>query len=127
MSDEMIILLKLSDNDTYIVGKLVEEKDDEIILEYPISIKMVVNSSGGYHVHTNKFMPFSLNNLVAVMKPMIVALSKPNHKVIGFYKHFLETYSKQYDNETENDLLGIKATVPNESTSSTDINKRRVH
>jgi hypothetical protein len=54
-------------------------------------------------------MPFSKNNLVAIMKPKIVAMSKPNEKIIGYYTEFVEKYGKIYDELLEDDILGIKA------------------
>jgi hypothetical protein len=63
---------------------------------------------GTTSVSTTKMMPFSKNNLVAIMKPKIVAMSKPNEKIIGYYNSFIEKYSKIYDELLEDDILGVK-------------------
>ena len=105
---EMFILMKLSDSDNFIVGKLKNETDGEIIIEYPISIRLSPNAMGTTSVSTTKMMPFSKNNLVAIMKPKIVAMSKPNEKIIGYYNSFIEKYSKIYDELLEDDILGVK-------------------
>lgn len=106
---EMFILMKLSDSDNFIVGKLVNETDGEIIIEYPISIRLTPNAMGTTSVSTTKMMPFSMNNKVAIMKPKIMAMSKPNEKIIGYYTNFVEKYGKLYDELLEDDILGIKA------------------
>ena len=106
---EMFILMKLSDSDNFIVGKLVNETDGEIIIGYPISIRLAPNALGTTSVSTTKMMPFSKNNLVAIMKPKIVAMSKPNEKIIGYYTEFVEKYGKIYDELLEDDILGLKA------------------
>ena len=106
---EMFILMKLSDSDNFIVGKLKNETDGEIIIEYPISIRLSPNAMGTTSVSTTKMMPFSKNNLVAIMKPKIVAMSKPNEKIIGYYNSFIEKYSKIYDELLEDDILGVKS------------------
>jgi hypothetical protein len=105
---EMFVLMKLSDSDNFIVGKLKNETEGEIIIEYPISIRLQPNAMGTTSVSTTKMMPFSKNNLVAIMKPKIVAMSKPNEKIIGYYTSFIEKYSKIYDELLEDDILGVK-------------------
>ena len=100
--------MKLSDSDNFIVGKLKNETESEIIIEYPISIRLAPNAMGTTSVSTTKMMPFSKNNLVAIMKPKIVAMSKPNEKIIGYYTSFIERYSKIYDELLEDDILGVK-------------------
>ena len=105
---EMFVLMKLSDSDNFIIGKLKNETEGEIIIEYPISIRLQPNAMGTTSVSTTKMMPFSKNNLVAIMKPKIVAMSKPNEKIIGYYNSFIEKYSKIYDELLEDDILGVK-------------------
>ena len=105
---EMFILMKLSDTDYFNVGTLSNETDGEIIIEYPNCIRLSPNAMGTTSVSTTKMMPFSKNNLVAIMKPKIVAMSKPNEKIIGYYNSFIEKYSKIYDELLEDDILGVK-------------------
>lgn len=102
------ILLKLSDQDNFVIGKLTNETEGEIILDYPISIRLSPNAMGTTSVSTTKMMPFSMNNLVAIMKNKIIAMSKPNEKVIGYYENFVEKYAKLYQDTLENDILGLK-------------------
>ncbi len=106
---DMFILMKLSDSDNFIIGKLVNETDSEVIIEYPISIRLSPNAMGTTSVSTTKMMPFSMNNKVAIMKTKIIAMSKPNEKIIGYYTNFVEKYGKLYDELLEDDILGIKA------------------
>lgn len=103
------ILLKLSDQDNFVVGKLVSETENEVILDYPITIRLTPNTLGTTSVSTAKLMPFSANNLVAIVKNNIIAMSKPNERVIGYYENFKQKYAKLYDESLENDILGIKA------------------
>ena len=105
----VFILMKLSDSDNFIVGELKNETEGEIIIGYPISIRLAPNAMGTTSVSTTKMMPFSKNNLVAIMKPKIVAMSKPNEKIISYYINFVEKYGKVYDELLEDDILGIKA------------------
>ena len=101
--------MKLSDSDNFIVGELKNETEGEIIIGYPISIRLAPNAMGTTSVSTTKMMPFSKNNLVAIMKPKIVAMSKPNEKIISYYINFVEKYGKVYDELLEDDILGLKA------------------
>lgn len=106
---EMFVLMKLSDSDNFIIGRLKNETEGEVIIEYPISIRLQPNAIGTTSVSTTKMMPFSKNNLVAIMKPKIVAMSKPNEKIIGYYTSFIEKYSRIYDELLEDDILGVKS------------------
>ena len=121
---ESFVLMKLSDNDNFVVGKLVTETEGEVILEYPIVIRLTPNPMGTTSVSTTKLMPFSLSNKVAIMKAKIVAMSKPNEKVIGYYQRFVEKYGKMYDSVLEDDILGIKPEVdePEEKSEATEGN-----
>lgn len=103
------ILLKLSDQDNFIIGKLSNETEGEVILDYPMSIRLTPNAMGTTSVSTTKMMPFSMTNLVAIMKINILAMSKPNEKIIAYYENFIEKYGKLYDEVLENDILGIRA------------------
>lgn len=46
------------------------------------------------------------------MKAKIVSMSKPNEKVIGYYRNFVEKYGEMYDTVLEDDILGIKPEMP---------------
>ena len=106
---QMFMLMKLSDSDNFIIGKLVDENTDTVIVEYPISIRLTPNAMGTTSVSTTKMMPFSMNNKVLILKPKIMAMSKPNEKIIGYYTNFVEKYGKLYDELLEDDILGLKA------------------
>lgn len=108
--------MKLSDSDVFVVGEIKTESENEIIVSYPIIIRMMPNSSGTTSVATSKMMPFSKNNMVAIMKSKIVAMSKPNDKIIEYYKDFINTYGKVFDDVLEDDILGIHREDTNETT-----------
>jgi hypothetical protein len=109
---DLYLLLKMSDLDNFIIGKLKEETESEVVLDYPISIRLSPNAMGTTSVSTTKMMPFSRDNLVVVVKSNIVAMSPPNEKIIGYYLQFIEKYSKVYDEVLENDILGIRQEPP---------------
>jgi hypothetical protein len=106
---EIYLLLKLGELDNFIIGKLNKETDEDVIIEYPISIRLTPNAMGTTSVSTTKMLPFSKNNLVVVMKTNIIAMSAPNDKIIAYYLQFIEKYGKMYDEVLENDILGIRA------------------
>lgn len=106
---EIYLLLKLGELDNFIIGKLNKETDEDVIIEYPISIRLTPNAMGTTSVSTTKMMPFSKNNLVVLMKSNIIAMSAPNEKIVAYYLQFMEKYGKLYDEVLENDILGIRA------------------
>lgn len=102
------ILVKLSDDDSFVVGELRNETEDEVILVYPIVMKLRTTINQTTNVSTSKMMPFSENNVVALRKQSIVGFSKPNEKIIKYYLRFIENFQKILDEDLENDILGLQ-------------------
>jgi hypothetical protein len=102
------ILVKLSDDDSFVVGELRNETEDEVILVYPIVMKLRTTINQTTNVSTSKMMPFSENNIVALRKQSIVGFSKPNEKIIKYYLRFIENFQKILDEDLENDILGLQ-------------------
>jgi hypothetical protein len=102
------ILVKLSDDDSFVVGELKNETEDEVVLRYPIVMKLRTTIHQTTNVSTSKMMPFSENNIVALRKQSIVGFSKPNEKIIKYYLKFIENFQKILDEDLENDILGLQ-------------------
>lgn len=100
------ILLKTDNNDNYIITELVEENDTQLVVKYPVVLR--VNASvDSINVQTTKVMPFSMNNIVAFSKTSIIALSKPNERIIEYYLNFLDKYSEVFDELIEKQVLDM--------------------
>lgn len=102
------ILVKLSDDDSFVIGELKNETEDEVILKYPIVMKLRTTINQTTNVSTSKMMPFSQNNIVALRKQSIVGFSKPNERIIKYYLKFIENFQKILDEDLENDILGLQ-------------------
>lgn len=102
------ILVKLSDDDAFVVGELHNETDEEVVLKYPIVMRLRTTIQQTTNVSTSKMMPFSENNIVALRKQSIVGFTKPNEKIIKYYLRFLNTFQKILDEDLENDILGLQ-------------------
>jgi hypothetical protein len=100
------ILLKIDSADNYIITELVEETELQLVVKYPVVIR-VASSMESISVHTTKFMPFSMNNVVAFSKSSILALSKPNERIIEYYLNFLSKYSEVLDDAIESQILDM--------------------
>ena len=100
------ILLKVDNADNYIITEMVEETELQLVVKYPVVIR-VASSMESISVHTTKFMPFSMNNVVAFSKSNILALSKPNERVIEYYLNFLSKYSEVLDDAIESQILDM--------------------
>ena len=100
------ILLKTDNNDNYIITELIEENDTQLVVKYPVVLR--VNASvDSINVQTTKVMPFSMNNIVAFSKTSIIALSKPNERIIEYYLNFLDKYSEVFDELIEKQVLDM--------------------
>lgn len=100
------ILLKVDNNDNYIITELVEENDTQLVVKYPVVLR-VKSTEDSISVQTTKVMPFSMNNIVAFSKSSIIALSKPNERVIEYYLNFLDKYSEVFDDLIEKQVLDM--------------------
>lgn len=102
------ILVKLSDDDSFIIGELHNETEDDVVMKYPVVIRLKTTINQTTNVTTSKLMPFSENNIVALKKNVIVAFSKPNERIIKYYLRFLDKFQKILDEDLENDICGLQ-------------------
>lgn len=90
-----LILLNLGDPDHVVIGTIVDETQNEVMLNMPILLKTqfdVHNARVGAAVQ--RYMGFS-EGPIAVRKDKIVAMSKPAKHMIEFYKDFLYTMTEE--------------------------------
>lgn len=102
------ILIKLSDDDSFIIGELHNETEDDVVLKYPVVVRLRTTVNQTTNVTTSKMMPFSENNLVALKKTAIVSVAKPNERIIKYYLKFLERFQKILDEDLEKDICGLQ-------------------
>jgi hypothetical protein len=102
------ILVKLSDDDSFIIGELHNETEDDVVMKYPVVVRLRTTVNQTTNVTTSKLMPFSENNIVALKKTSIIAFSKPNEKIIKYYLKFMDNFRKILDEDLENDICGIQ-------------------
>lgn len=102
------ILVKLSDDDSFIIGEMHNETEDDVVLKYPVVIRLRTTINQTTNVTTSKLMPFSENNIVALKKTAIVGFSKPNERIIKYYLRFLDRFQKILDEDLERDICGLQ-------------------
>lgn len=102
------ILVKLSDDDSFIIGELHNETEDDVVMKYPVVVRLRTTINQTTNVTTSKLMPFSENNIVALKKSSIVSFSKPNERIIKYYLKFLEQFQRILDEDLENDICGLQ-------------------
>ena len=102
------ILVKLSDDDSFIIGELHNESEDDVVMKYPVVIRLKTTINQTTNVTTSKLMPFSENNIVALKKSSIIAFSKPNERIIKYYLTFMERFQRILDEDLEKDICGLQ-------------------
>ena len=107
MTMAAFILIKLSDDDSFIIGEVHNETEEDIVLKYPIVMRLRTTVNQTTNVTTSKFLPFSENNIVALKKSALMGFTKPNEKIIRYYLKFLEKFQYVLDNDLENDICGL--------------------
>lgn len=114
------ILIKLGDDDSFVIGELHNESEEDVVLKYPIVIRLKTTADYTTSVSSSKLMPFSENNIVALKKSAIVGFSKPNEKIIKFYLRFLDKFKQLLDNELEDDICGLQDELEGEELHTDD-------
>lgn len=102
------ILVKLNDDDSFIIGELHNETEDDVVLKYPVVVRLRTTVNQTTNVTTSKLMPFSENNIVALKKSSIIAFTKPNERIIKYYLRFMENFRKILDEDLENDICSLQ-------------------
>lgn len=102
------ILIKMSDDDSFIIGELHNETEEELILNYPIVIRLKSTPQRTTNVSTSKLMPFSMNNLVSIRKRNIHSVTKPNERLIKYYINFMNLYKNALDNILEEEIVNLQ-------------------
>ena len=108
MTMAAFILIKLSDDDSFIIGEVHNETEEDIVLKYPIVMRLRTTVNQTTNVTTSKFLPFSENNIVALKKSALIGFTKPNEKIIRYYLKFMEKFQSVLDNDLENDICGLQ-------------------
>lgn len=72
-----------------IIGKIVEESDSTLTLEYPVSI-----FKDKPHVYTSQYMPFAEGGIVAFRKENIICVSSVQPTIENYYIKSVEYYSQ---------------------------------
>lgn len=102
------ILFKMSDDDSFIIGELHNETEEELVLNYPIVLRLRATPQRTTNVSTSKLMPFSMNNLVSIRKRNIHSVTKPNERLIKYYIKFMDLYKNALDNILEEEIVNLQ-------------------
>lgn len=85
------VLLKMADRPAYLMGQLMEEGRDDVVLYYP-TIITVYNDEDGMQVITSKYLPFALDDMVSIVKTSIHAIATPKQTLIQHYLNFVKRW-----------------------------------
>ena len=85
------VLLKMADRPAYLMGQLMEEGRDDVVLYYPVLVT-VYNDEEGMSVVSSKYLPFAKDDLVSIVKTSIHAIATPKQKFIQHYLEFIKRW-----------------------------------
>lgn len=98
----------MSDDDSFIIGEMQNETEEELVLIYPIVLRLKSTTQRTTNVSTSKMMPFSMNNVVAIRKNNIISVTKPNERIIKYYLNFLRLYREALDTILEQEIVDLQ-------------------
>jgi len=106
------VMMKMADRPAYLIGRIMEESDSEVVLYYPVIIAVYVDEQG-MQVITSKYMPFAKDDLVSIVKTSIHGIASPNDKLINAYKTFMKNYRDSGQEKVlEARILGEREPIP---------------
>ena len=106
MEDKRYVLLKMADRSAFVIGQVIEESRDEVVLYYPVQVT-VYNDHEGMNIITSKYLPFAEGDLVSIVKTSIHSVAAPKQSLIAKYIEFKERWrTKGIENQLEDAILG---------------------
>lgn len=99
------VLLKVSDRSAFLVGRLVEETDAEIVLHFPVVMTLGLDDEDELNVNASKWFPFADDDIVQIPKESIIAVATPKRNILEFYHRFVNAMPELSDDTLENKVL----------------------
>lgn len=99
------ILLKVSDRSAFLVGQLLEETDNEVVVHFPVVMTIGLNEEDELNINASKWFPFCVDDVVQIPKETIVAVASPKQNVIDYYQKFMAETPGLLDDTLENTVL----------------------
>jgi hypothetical protein len=99
------VLLKVSDRSAFLVGRLIEETDAEIILHFPVVMTIGVDEEDELGVNASKWFPFAEDDVVQIPKESIIAVATPKKNILDYYHRFVQLMPELTDDTLENKVL----------------------
>ena len=95
-------------NDHEIIGDLIHESHDDIILDNPFSIHYMTSSrSDRPIIGLLRYMPFADRRDIVFKKRDIINYMNARKSMIGYYKTVVENYVKYVDENIDNELESV--------------------
>ena len=95
-------------NDHEIIGDLIHESDDDVILDNPFSIHYMTSSrSDRPIIGLLRYMPFADRRDIAFKKRDIINYLDARKSMAGYYKTVVDNYIKYVDDNIDNELESV--------------------
>ncbi|AMQ66028.1 hypothetical protein AAY80_023 [Stenotrophomonas phage vB_SmaS-DLP_6] len=99
------VLLKVSDRSSFLVGRLIDETDAEIILHFPVIMTIGIDDTDELNVNASKWFPFAEGDVVQIPKESIIAVATPKKNILDYYHRFANAMPDLMDDTLENKVL----------------------
>jgi hypothetical protein len=105
------ILLKVSDRSAFLIGQLLEETENGVVVHFPVVMAIGLDENDELNVTASKWFPFAVDDVVQIPKETLVAVATPKQNVIDYYHRFMAETPEVQDDSLENAVLG-RSVVP---------------
>ena len=95
-------------NDHEIIGDLIHESDDDVVLDNPFSIHYMTSSNSDRPIiGLLRYMPFADRRDIGFKRRDIINYMDARKSMIGYYKTVVENYVKYVDENIDNELESV--------------------
>jgi hypothetical protein len=95
-------------NDHEIIGDLIHESEDDVVLDNPFSIHYMTSSNSDRPIiGLLRYMPFADRRDIGFKRRDIINYMDARKSMIGYYKTVVENYVKYVDENIDNELESV--------------------
>ncbi len=95
-------------NDHEIIGDLIHESDEDVVLDNPFSIHYMTSSNSDRPIiGLLRYMPFADRRDIGFKRRDIINYMDARKSMIGYYKTVVENYVKYVDENIDNELESV--------------------
>jgi hypothetical protein len=106
MSKAYIVLSMIGDSESHIIGQIMSENDEEVVLFRPLTIKVHYDTSARkIRTWVRESMNFSADQRINFLKSALCAYTMPSKEVIELYNSYMSEDAQFIFDQVEGNII----------------------